>query len=192
VEAAEVQAVVDSARFGSGLKAEAAADSLGHPATPRFGRTGRAPADSMASARRIPTLAEPRWVMLHSLVVPGWGQAINGSWLKAGVIGGGEIALGAAMLADARAVRRLDRDVVAARLAGDRGAENQLVSDYNNRLARLTSREWLLGGLVVYSLVDAYVDAQFKNFKLEFQRDPALPGGAPASSGARLSLRWTY
>ena len=41
--------------------------------------------------------------------------------------------------------------------------------------------------LVVYSLVDAYVDAHFRNFKIEFETDPALPQGA---KGAAARVAW--
>jgi hypothetical protein len=40
-------------------------------------------------------------------------------------------------------------------------------------------------------VIDAYVDAHFRRFDIDFQFDPALPGGAPAP-GARLSLRWAW
>ena len=38
---------------------------------------------------------------------------------------------------------------------------------------------------LVYSLVDAYVDAHFRNFKIEFETDPALEGRQP-NTGARV------
>jgi hypothetical protein len=160
---------------------------------PRRGGADKAQPDTVkVMPRPVPPFGEPRWVMLRSLVVPGWGQFYNRAWLKTGVIGGGEVATGLAILADVRAVRRLDARVVAARSGGDPEAENLAVEDYNQRLSRLVSREWLFGGLIVYALVDAYVDAHFRDFKLEFERDPALPGGTPASSEMRLSVRWTY
>jgi hypothetical protein len=67
---------------------------------------------------------------------------------------------------------------------------NGLVGPYNDRLDRQIGEAWLLGGVLVYALMDAYVDAHFRDFKVEFQHDPALPGGRPG--GTRLFLRWTF
>jgi hypothetical protein len=56
----------------------------------------------------------------------------------------------------------------------------------------------MLGGVLAYALVDAYVDAHFRNFDLEFRNDPALtPAGEAPSSAVpapvtRLALRWTF
>ncbi len=161
----------------------------------------RVPADTARVAERSPRRAardsvsfwdQPRWVMLRSLALPGWGQLHNGSWLKALVLGGGEIALGAAILGDWRALDRVQREADAARAEGDRDRENAAVAEYNRRLDRMVGREWLLGGWMVYTLMDAYVDANFRGFRIEFKHDPALPEGAPASDGVRLSLRWDF
>jgi hypothetical protein len=142
--------------------------------------------------RPVRRFDQPRWVMLRSLVVPGWGQATNHAWIKAVLIGGTEVALGAGAIADARALPRLDREVQLARASGDNVMLNAAILNYNQRLERLVSREWLLGGLIAYSLVDAYVDAHFRNFKIEFEHDPALPEGRPGAPGVRASLRRTF
>jgi hypothetical protein len=161
---------------------------------------------------------QPRWVMLRSLVVPGWGQLHNRAWAKALLIAGGEGLLGVRMLDDRRALDRLQREAGAAERAGDPAGYAAAAAAYNRRLDRLTGREWLLAGAVVYSLLDAYVDAHFRNFRLEFERDPALPEGVlPPNSisaanptptpthlrwvpgrvpgrvyAARLSWRWSF
>jgi hypothetical protein len=80
---------------------------------------------------------------------------------------------------------------LAGRLAAAAGY-NGLASSYNALLNGQVGRLWLLGGVLVYALVDAYVDAHFRNFKIEFERDPALPGGLPPSGQTRLSLRWSF
>jgi hypothetical protein len=69
---------------------------------------------------------------------------------------------------------------------------NSLAGSYNTRVNAQVARLWLLGGVLVYAMVDAYVDAHFRNFKLEFEYDPALPGGKPASGQTRLLLRWSF
>src|SRR5690242_5557530 len=50
----------------------------------------------------------PRWVMIRSAILPGWGQLHNGSWLKALALAGGEGALGYNMLQDVRELDRLN------------------------------------------------------------------------------------
>ncbi len=135
---------------------------------------------------------QPRWVMLRSLVIPGWGQLHNRAWLKALGVNAAATMLGLRMLDDGRALDRLELMVKAARRDGDIVRENAVVALYNDRLDQLVGREWLSAGLLTYALLDAYVDAHFRSFELEFRHDPALPqGGAPAG-GARLAVRWAF
>ncbi len=145
-------------------------------------------ADRDTAARHVPWSMRPRWVMLRSLVIPGWGQATNHAWWKAAVIGGAQAWLGIQSLADLRAVRRFERDVNAARADSDRVAENTAIDRYNDRLQQLNNHEWLLGAVTTYALVDAYVDAHFRGFKREFQRDPALADTARTGAGIRLRV----
>jgi hypothetical protein len=56
----------------------------------------------------------------------------------------------------------------------------------------MVARQWLLAGVIVYALLDAYVDAHFRGFDIEFETDPALPEDAPAAMGARAGLRWSF
>jgi hypothetical protein len=130
--------------------------------------------------------------MLRSLVIPGWGQLDNGSWFKALAVAGGEIALGVGMLTDLHDLDRYDAEVQAARAANDAEAELAAVTAYNDSQAALVSNEWLLGGLIIYSLADAYVDAHFRRFKVEFEHDPALPPGVKVPGSSRLALRWSF
>jgi hypothetical protein len=88
-------------------------------------------------------------------------------------------------------LQALDDQVKAARAAGDIDGENQAVLAYNNQLASLTASEWWLGAAVAYSLLDAYIDAHFRGFDIEFKNDPALPGGVPPRGG-RVGLRWNW
>jgi hypothetical protein len=135
---------------------------------------------------------QPRWVMLRSLLVPGWGQLHNRAWLKALAVAGGEGLLAARMVDENRALERLSAAVDAARLEGDDVKERAAVDAYNRRLDRLIGREWLFAGLLSYALLDAYVDAHFRDFRIEFQHDPALPEGGGTPSGARAGLRWSF
>ncbi len=177
-------------------------------------------------------LAAPRWVMMRSLLFPGWGQLQNHAWLKAALLGGTDGYLRVRAFQDEHRLREMQPGVNAAQAAynqafaaanaalaarnlltpgtpeyqaadslyqllyaveGSASAKyNSLVGPYNSLLNGQVSRLWLLGGVIVYAMVDAYVDAHFKNFKVEFQHDPALPGGKPASGRTRLFLRWTF
>ncbi len=101
-----------------------------------------APKDSVAVQSK-----SPRGAMLRSLFVPGWGQLYNGKWLKAIVIAGAEIGLIAnAIIQNQLAVR----------------STNIYEREFyrNNRGLSL----WWLGGVILYSMADAYVDAQLYNF----------------------------
>ena len=122
-------------------------------------------------------LDQPRFVMLRSLIVPGWGQLHNRAWFKAILIAGGEGIFISDLIEDEKKLKDLDREIAALRPTGDYAAQNAAIERYNARLNHLVGREWLLGGLLVYSLMDAYVDAHFVNFQFEFQHDSARPEG---------------
>jgi len=158
---------------------------------------------TVAPARRpLSGFDAPRWVMARSLVVPGWGQLHNGSWIKAIGIATGEVLLVTRMVNDNQALDDLNQDIAAARAANDQAAEAVAVEAYNSRLDVLTRRQWLFGAVLIYSLLDAYIDAHFRDFDIEFKHDPALPGGVPPSGkkqtglmtlgGTRLALRWSF
>jgi len=145
-----------------------------------------------AAKAKEPPFSAPGWVMARSLVVPGWGQATNHAWFKAIGIGVGEVALMFRIVDDQHALNQLDAVVQAARAADDLEAEEIAVAAYNDRLNGALTRQWLLGGLIAYSMADAYVDAHFRHFKIEFERDPALPAGKPAELGLRVGGEWRF
>jgi hypothetical protein len=176
---------------------------------------------------------QPRWVMLRSLLVPGWGQAHNHAWIKAALLAAGDGSLRWRLLRDERRLNDLSGQAVtrsadlaaadaqvaaaqseleAAQASGDSvriaaaqdallaanmariGAAdiyNTVVGAYNALLDASTNRRWLAGGVVVYALLDAYVDAHFRSFDVDFRVDPALPGAGKAP-GARMQLRWSF
>jgi len=153
---------------------------------------GRAAPAPRRGPAPVPRFDQPRWVMFRSLVVPGWGQLDNGSWFKAALVAGAEVGLGVQMVNDGRELGRLSREADMAQAAGDEDAFNAAVATYNARLAESVSRPWLLGGVLAYALLDAYVDAHFRNFRIEFDNDPALPEGTAPPGGGKLSLRWAF
>lgn len=161
-------------------------------------------AATAADSARAGWSEQPRFVMARSLLVPGWGQAHNGAWWKAAVVAGTEGLLGVQVLRDHRELRRLDDRLAALEAAGDSPGYAATVNEYNARLDAAVGRQWLLAGTITLSLIDAYVDAHFRGFGIEFQNDPALPEGLPpdpgpmsgrggsAARGSRLALRWTF
>ena len=204
-----------------------------------------------AADRRLPPPLKrfdlPRWVMLRSLVVPGWGQFHNRAWLKAAMVAALDGTLRVRAFLDERRLADLNDDANAAGTAYDvyqarqssataalasaqseldaaqasgnalairratvrvnwatqrllkagvaLGAANskfsQVADEYNTLFDAAATRRWFLGAVIAYSLLDAYVDAHFKNFGVDFESDPALPGGKPPGS-VRLSLRWHF
>jgi hypothetical protein len=68
---------------------------------------------------------------------------------------------------------------------------NGAATVYNALLDSSTNHKWILGGVLLYALLDAYVDAHFRTFDVDFQVDPALPGGGK-TPGMRLRLRWDF
>jgi hypothetical protein len=127
-------------------------------------------------------------VLARSLLVPGWGQLYNGSWLKALLVSSVEGVLIYRIAEDDRALGRLERAVNDARARGDRDGEVDAVEAYNSRLDERTNRSWFLAAAVGYALLDAYVDAHFRGFDAEFGA-AAAPGGRVES---RLALRWAF
>jgi len=184
------------------VRAQAAADSTAvrdtTAASPQTETRVRRTVDPADSVRRHVWHEEPRWVMARSVIIPGWGQAHNGAWYKAAAVATGEVWLGTLLVKDQRELDRLTQEIVDAQAAHDQEGEAELVNQYNARLDQRIARQWLFGALLAYAMVDAYVDAHFRGFELEFQTDPALPAGrepAPGGRsrlGARLALRWDF
>ena len=101
----------------------------------------------------IKKLPSPSSAMLRSLVLPGWGQAYNGRWFKATVIAGAEVGL----IANA---------IVQNRLANNASSDNDKAFYINNR----NLSYWWLSGVILYSIIDAYVDAHL----FDFDENPEL------------------
>jgi hypothetical protein len=145
--------------------------------------------------------AQPRFVMARSLLIPGWGQAYNRAWFKAGAVAAGEVWFGIKIYDDSQQLDELQAQLDQAQLDNDQQRENELVNEYNDQLDQRIAHSWLLAAVMTYALVDAYVDAHFRGFELEFQHDPALPDGPPPATpkgghggggGVRLGLRWHF
>lgn len=178
-------------------------DSLRTPPPPDTAATivevGRTRTPVRAAPAKPARFSEPRYVMFRSLLVPGWGQLYNRSWIKASIFAGLEGWMISGLIDDDRTLKRLSREADEAQARNDETAFDDAVSAYNDRLDRTISRRWFLGGAIAYALVDAYVDAHFRNFEVEFGPDPALPpemqpggGKSKGKAGGRMSLRWSF
>ena len=186
----------------SSARAQAVADSLHHPADIQVVSSADVKAAKRAhadSARTHGWSAQPRFVMARSMLLPGWGQAYNRAWYKAGAVAAGEVWMGSRIYNDTQALNDLQDQIDQARLDGDVDLETSLVNDFNARLDQRIANSWLFGAIVVYAMVDAYVDAHFRNFDFEFKHDPALPNGPPPDTphgggggSLRLGLRWRF
>lgn len=148
--------------------------------------------DANAQPKRLPPegltgFDQPKWVMARSLAFPGWGQLHNGSWKKALLIGGVEVGFIAKLFDDKHTLNQELADISAAQAAGDAVREAALESDYNKRSDQFIGHQWFLGAVLAYSMLDAYIDAHFRNFHVGPNDDPALPPGERRSTGLRLS-----
>lgn len=113
----------------------------------------------------------PSGAALRSLVIPGWGQYYNGKKIKAGLAFAGEAGLlGMALHWNSRAAD--------AKRANDETRQLQY-EDWRNGCY------WGLAALIVYSMLDAYVDAQLS----DFDESPALGAMLPAPRAPVLALR---
>jgi len=127
--------------------------------------------------------------MLRSAVVPGWGQWHNGSWLKALVVAAGEVSLASGIWQDEKDLNNLSTLLDQSLADSNFVAYNYYVSKYNAVLDESTQKRWFLGAVFAYALADAYVDAHFRNFNVEFEPPKK---GKHGSSGARLKVGWSF
>ena len=146
--------------------------------------TGRPPA-GLSEATAGPFDA-PTWVALRSLVIPGWGQAKNGAWLKALFVAGVQIAFIERLVFENRMVHEY-RDK-----ALDDPSE---AAFYKMKAERHESHRrdfiWWTSLWVALSMGDAYVDAHLRDFDVRLQAEPSTePGGGDESVGlaVRVSL----
>jgi len=158
------------------------------------------PADPPPAAQEQPDslrtvgrgLSGPTFVMLRSLVVPGWGQLKNRAWLKALLVAGIEGAL-------------IERLLFEDRVSGDFASKAALFPEDSAERARFEWKSekhsrhrrdftWWTAIFIVLSMGDAYVDAHLKRFDVRVQTEPEEEGAAPESRAnprfaVRLGLR---
>ena len=175
--------------------AHVAPDSTAVIAPPAAGDTTRSAkfrVTSVDTVRRLPPtdptgFDRPKWVMFRSLVFPGWGQAHNGAWAKAIVIAGVEGLFIGRVVQDKVELNRIDGDISTALAAHDSTRANDLTDQFNSRSNHFVAQQWWLGAVLAYSLLDAYIDAHFRNFRVDLEDDPALPPEERRAAGLKLS-----
>jgi len=147
-----------------------------------------APGSARADSIR-PWYRQPRWIMLRSVAVPGWGQWANGKHLKAGVVALGE----GYLLFRAVDWGRVEGD--AKNLARRHADDPALAAFYRSEEDKAASHRrdftWWSIFAAALSMGDAYVDAQLGNFDVEFrpQDQAAVPARAKGPSMS-VALRW--
>jgi hypothetical protein len=95
-------------------------------------------------------LSSPRWVMMRSAVLPGWGQAYNRQWWKAGVIGAVEVGMGYRIWDDNRILDQIDQEAGPPAAAGDHVRQKFHAQRDNDPLDSKVAPPWRRArGLVV-------------------------------------------
>jgi hypothetical protein len=152
------------------------------------GSEGAALPDTIADeekpeARPVKSVS-PKGAVLRSALYPGWGQLSNGKPYKACVVFGVEVYFaGVAVLAGRRAQDLLDRS----RFAVSEVELADLERRYEEYIERRNAYLWWLGAAVLYSMLDAYVDAGLAD--VEEGLDKPAPIFLESSAGDDGSLR---
>jgi hypothetical protein len=103
---------------------------------------------------------------MRSAVVPGWGQATNGQWVKAALFAGAEGALLWGIVDEDRLRSEASRN------ARERPEEAFFWKDQADRHGeRKRSYLWWTAFTILLSVGDAYVDAHLRGFDAEFREE---------------------
>jgi hypothetical protein len=109
--------------------------------------------------------------------------------------------LGITIYNDQQKLDELSSEIDQLKEDGSLAEADAKINEYNAQLDQRIAHQWLFAAVLTYALVDAYVDAHFRGFELEFKHDPALPDGPPpatpndgrdAGGTTRLGLRWRF
>jgi hypothetical protein len=119
------------------------------------------------------------WVTVRSGLLPGWGQLANRKPLKAALLGG-VYATWAALALTAEGDRRDAADQL--ERTQDEAERERLTGEVNAAVDRRNFRMWMMGATMIFSMLDAYVDAHFFGYEESWTRLDALSTGEPAAA----------
>ncbi|MBS1262427.1 MAG: hypothetical protein MAG453_01778 [Calditrichaeota bacterium] len=140
--------------------------------------------DSARVEHGVPLSKSPTGAALRSAILPGWGQAYTGNWIKAAVFLGVDVGFlyGAAV----QHTRYLDARELSEKTKTD--AEQRLLErtanfyrDDRNKLL------WWTAGVTLLSVFDAYVEAHLYDFRI----DPNVES-APSGDGVQVGMTVTF
>lgn len=126
--------------------------------------TKAAAADTVRQARQSKS---PNGAMVRSLLVPGWGQWYNDKKIKAGVV----------FIAESALIARIV-------IANDQLRKAKSETDRVRYLEQRNVTYWWLGGAILLSMLDAYVDA----YLYDFDAGPDLAAGVRPTTGEATGL----
>lgn len=121
----------------------------------------------------------PFWAAIRSAVFPGWGQFYTGHYLKGSLF----FIVESGLITGALMEDRWMKQAYQRSLSGDR----EYYDRYLRHLQRRNTYLWWLGGMVVYSMLDAYVDAHLYRFDEEVVSVDLEPS---VEKGIKIKLVW--
>jgi hypothetical protein len=117
-------------------------------------------------------------------VIPGWGQAANGAWIKALLVAGIEAAFFERLIFEDRLVHeyREKAQTLPSEAAFYRRKEERHKSHRRDFI-------WWTSFVVALAVGDAYVDAHLRSFDVRLQAEPRLEDGSDGKGARELGLR---
>jgi len=135
----------------------------------------------------------PTWVMGRSLLLPGWGQAKNGTWLKSLLVAGLEGAFLERLYFEDRRTRAYRAQAASAPLeSAERARLAALARKHRGHRRDFT---WWTSLVLILSMADAYVDAHLGGFDVGLQEPPVAPppaGIPPVEAVPEVRIAWTF
>jgi hypothetical protein len=137
-----------------------------------------------AHADSLPRRSKPFTVMLRSAAFPGWGQAYNHKYLKAGLVVAGEGFLAYQAIQELRRENQaIDRQDAILAGGGDITDPAYIDASLDLETHRNRKISWIWFGIAAHllSMMDAYVDAHLASFDADFGPPPSAlnPGERP-------------
>jgi len=134
---------------------------------------------------------------LRSAVFPGWGQLRNGKTLKAVLVFSVESYLVMSAVAEHYQAEEAYRRMELLNRSGQGEAAEELYRSYSDHFDRRDQLAWWTAGLIMLSMLDAYVDANFFGFDEEVRESSRVTfapsrGGFAAAAGLVFKVEWRW